>query len=84
MHHPRDGNAIMLPQPYLAPMDDAAILESLAAHDAVESLIYFGWPVQPHGPDMDRWQIGCLILTDEELMGLAFRQGLCSAVEGLQ
>lgn len=50
--------------------------ENLAAQDAAEALIALGWLVQPHGPDMDRWQIGDLIWTDEELIGLAARRGI--------
>ncbi len=54
-------------------MNDA---DPLAAEDAAEALIALGVPVTPHGPDMDRWQIGDLIWTDEELMGLAARHGV--------
>ncbi|MGC5779487.1 hypothetical protein [Methylobacterium sp. NFXW15] len=49
---------------------------ALAAQDAAEALIALGWPVLPHGPDMDLWQIGDLIWTNDELMGLAARHGV--------
>lgn len=51
---------------------------------AAEALIALGWPVLPHGPDMDRWQIGDLIWTDEELMGLAARQGVRQGSDRVQ
>lgn len=56
-------------------MDDAVIQMALAAQDAAEALIALGWPILPHGPDMDRGQMGDLIWTDDELMGQASRQG---------
>ena len=65
-------------------MDDRAPLAALAAQDAAEALIVLGWPVLPHGPDMDRWQIGDLIWTDDELMGLASRQGYRPTSERVQ
>lgn len=70
--------------PYLARTDELAILAALAAFDAAETLIALGWPVQPYEPDVELWQIGCLIWTDDELMGLAARQGGRSSVEPLQ
>ena len=39
------------------------------AQDAAEALIALGWPIQPQDDDMDRWRIGDLIMTDEELIG---------------
>ncbi|MCJ2023020.1 hypothetical protein [Methylobacterium sp. J-067] len=56
----------------------------LIAQDAAEALIALGWPVEPYGPDVDRWQIGDLILTDADLMGLAARQGIRVALERVQ
>ena len=58
--------------------------ENLAAQDAAEALIALGWPITPDGPGMERWRIGDLIWSDEELMGLAARQGVRPAVERLQ
>lgn len=49
---------------------------SLVAQDAAEALIALGWPVQPHGPDMECWRIGDLVMTDDELLALATRQGV--------
>ncbi|MFC6790550.1 hypothetical protein ACFQE0_13635 [Methylobacterium komagatae] len=57
---------------------------SILAQDAAEALIALGWPVIPHGPDMDRWQIGDLIWTDDELMGLAARHGVRPASDRVQ
>lgn len=37
-----------------------------------------GWPVLPYGADMDRWRIGDIIMTDEDLIGLATRRGVRS------
>jgi hypothetical protein len=56
---------------------------NLIAQDAAEALIALGWPVEPYGPDMDGWQIGDLILTDADLMGLAARQGVRVAAHWL-
>lgn len=53
----------------------------LIAQDAAEALIALGWPVAPYGPDMDRWQVGDLIWTDDELMALATRQRVRPSVE---
>jgi len=75
MSHAGAGNATMSP-PYLDSMDEPAILEALAAQDAAEALIALGWPITPYGDDLDHWQIGDLIWTDNELMVLALRQGV--------
>lgn len=56
----------------------------IVAQDAAEALIALGWPVTPYGPDMDHWQVGDLIWTDDELMALAGRQGVRSTIEQLQ
>ena len=42
-------------------MDAPALAPPLAAQDAAEALIALGWPIMPHGDDMERWQIGDLI-----------------------
>lgn len=65
-------------------MDERAIAAILVAQDAAEALIALGFPVQPHGPDMDLWQVGCLIWTDDELMRLAARQGVVPVTWRLQ
>ncbi|WP_342163110.1 hypothetical protein [Methylobacterium sp. SD21] len=57
---------------------------SLDAQDAAEALIALGWPIQPHGHDMECWRIGELIMTDEELIGLATRRGIRPASEQVQ
>lgn len=54
---------------------------SLDAQDAAEALIALGWPIQPHGPDMERWRIGEFVMNDAELIAFAARQGIRSAVE---
>lgn len=54
------------------------------AQDAAEALIVLGWPIQPHGDDMDRWRIGDLIITNEKLIGLATRRGIRPVSEQLQ
>lgn len=65
-------------------MDEAAITTTLAAQDAAEALIALGWPITPDGPDMERWRIGNLIMTDEELIGLATRRGFQPVSERVQ
>lgn len=65
-------------------MNAAAITTTLAAQDAAEALIALGWPITPDSPDMDRWQIGDLIWTDEELMGLAARHGVRPAPDRVE
>ncbi len=65
-------------------MDEAAITAALAAQDAAKALIALGWPIQPHGDDMDRWRIGDLVMTDEDLIGLATRRGVQPLGERLQ
>lgn len=52
----------------------------LIAQDAAEALIALGWPIRSHGDDMDRWRIGDLIMTDEDLIGLATRRGIRRAM----
>ncbi len=54
-------------------MDDPT---TLAAQDAAEALIALGWPIRPYDDDMGHWRIGELIMTDEELIGLATRRGI--------
>lgn len=56
----------------------------LIAQDAAEALIALGWPIRPHGDDMDRWRIGDLIMTDEDLIGLATRRGIRPANKRVQ
>jgi len=56
----------------------------LIAQDAAEALIALGWPIRPHGDDMDRWRIGDLIMTDKDLIGLATRRGIQPPGERLQ
>lgn len=65
-------------------MDEAAITTDLAAQDATEALIALGWPILPHGDDMDRWRIGDLVMTDEDLIGLATRRGIRPVSERMQ
>ncbi|MGC5779842.1 hypothetical protein [Methylobacterium sp. NFXW15] len=60
------------------------LTNAYVAQDAAEALIALGWPIQPHGDDMDRWRIGDLIMTDEELIGLAMRRGIQPVSEQLQ
>ncbi len=66
---------------YVAGKDE---VPALAAQDAAEALIALGWPVLPHGPDIDLWQIGGLFFMDNELIGLATRRGIRSASERVQ
>lgn len=47
-----------------------------AAQDAVDVFVALGWPITPHGPDMEFWRIGDLIWTDADVMGLAARHGV--------
>lgn len=49
------------------------------AEDVAVALVSMGWPVSPHGPEMAFWRIGDLILTDDELIGFAVRQGATSS-----
>ena len=70
--------------PYLVRMNEPAILATLAAQDAAEALIALGWPIQPHGPDMECWRIGDLIMTDEDLIGLATRRDIQPLSERMQ
>ncbi len=65
-------------------MDEAAITAALAAQDAAKALIALGWPILPHGDDMDRWRIGDLVMTDEDLIGLATRRGIRPVSERVQ
>ncbi len=57
---------------------------SLAAQDAAEALVVLGWPIQPRGRDLECWRIGDLIMTDEDLIGLAMRRGIRPASEQVQ
>lgn len=45
----------------LCRIDDPAPLAALAAQHAAEILIVLGWRPLPHGPGIDRWQIGDVI-----------------------
>lgn len=65
-------------------MDEHTLLTTFAAQDAAEALIALGWPIQPHGPDMEHWRIGDLIMTDEDLIGMATRRGIRPASERVQ
>lgn len=78
------SQAAKTPPPYLARMDEPALPAALAAQDAAIALIMLGFPVQPHGPDMHLWRIGCLIWTSDELLSFAARQGVKPAPERLQ
>ena len=69
---------------YLLGMDEAAVALLLAAQDAAEALIALGWPITPDGPDMERWRIGDLVMTDEDLIGLAMRRGVRPLSDRLQ
>lgn len=74
-----------MPEPaYLAMMDDLDLHTAFAALDIAEALTALGWPVCPVGEDMEAWKIGDLVLTDEELINLAARQGIRLASERVQ
>ena len=65
-------------------MDDIDLSSAYAAHDAAEALVALGWPVRPAEDESETWRIGYIVLTDEELIGLATRRGIRPAVEWLQ
>jgi len=52
------------------------VSDLLAAQDAAEALIVLGWPVAPAGDDLELWRIGDFEMTDDDLIGLATRQGI--------
>ncbi len=54
--------------------------EARAAQDAAESLLAWGRPIAPYGEEMDRWRMGELVMTNDELMALAARHGVCLSV----
>lgn len=74
-----------MPEPaYLAMLDNSELRIAFAALHVAEALAALGWPVCPIGDDMEAWKIGDFVLTDEELIGLAARQGIAPAAETMQ
>lgn len=55
-----------------------------AAQDAADALTALGWPVLPADDDSETWRIGFFVLTDDDLIGLAARQGIRPMVERVQ
>ncbi len=49
-----------------------------------EALIALGRPILLHGDDMDRWRIGDLVMTGEDLIALAARRGIRPVSERVQ
>lgn len=65
-------------------MDDLDLRSAYAAQDAAEALTALGWPVRAAEDESETWRIGYVVLTDEELIGLATRRGIRPAAERLQ
>lgn len=65
-------------------MDDLDLRSAYAEQDATEALVALGWPVRAAEDESETWRIGYIVLTDEELIGLAARRGIRPAVERLQ
>lgn len=65
-------------------MDDPDLNAAFAAQDAADALVALGWPVSSSEDDLDTWRIGCFVLTDDELIGLATRRGIWPAAETVQ
>ncbi|MCJ2023955.1 hypothetical protein [Methylobacterium sp. J-067] len=57
-------------------MNEPSAAEALTAQDAADALIALGWPIQPHGPDMDGWLVGGALMTDGDLLALAVYNGI--------
>lgn len=62
-------------------MNEAVFTPDLAAEDVAVALVSLGWPIEPYGLDLAFWRIWDLVLTNDELMGFAARQGIRSVSE---
>lgn len=53
--------------------------DSLRAQQAAEALIALGYEVEPSGDDFEAWQLGDMLLSDEDLLAFAARKGVVVA-----